>query len=74
MNRLIKRYILKAQRDKSNADVNEGALKEIKQDISGLKFELLECSKHDMDNMQKLIQHLGEAGLIQHPEKENPGI
>ncbi|KAK7883004.1 hypothetical protein WMY93_029178 [Mugilogobius chulae] len=64
MNRLIKRYILKAQRDKSNADVNEGALKEIKQDISGLKFELLEHSKHDTDNMQHLIQHLGEAGLI----------
>ncbi|XP_055022828.1 short transient receptor potential channel 6 [Boleophthalmus pectinirostris] len=64
MNRLIKRYILKAQRDKSNADVNEGALKEIKQDISGLKFELLEHSKHDMNNMQQLIQHLEEAGLI----------
>ncbi|XP_033833561.1 short transient receptor potential channel 6 [Periophthalmus magnuspinnatus] len=64
MNRLIKRYILKAQRDKSSGDVNEGALKEIKHDISGLKFELLEHSKHDMDNMQQLIQHLGEAGLI----------
>ncbi|CAL9684346.1 unnamed protein product [Knipowitschia caucasica] len=62
MNRLIKRYILKAQIDKCNADVNEGALKEIKQDISGLKFELLEHSKHDLDNMQQLIQDLGGAG------------
>uniref|UniRef100_A0A8C6WE50 Transient receptor potential cation channel subfamily C member 6 n=1 Tax=Neogobius melanostomus TaxID=47308 RepID=A0A8C6WE50_9GOBI len=56
MNRLMKRYILKAQRDKSNTDVNEGALKEIKRDISGLKFELLECSKHDMDNMQQCFK------------------
>uniref|UniRef100_A0A8C6S1P1 Transient receptor potential cation channel subfamily C member 6 n=1 Tax=Neogobius melanostomus TaxID=47308 RepID=A0A8C6S1P1_9GOBI len=70
MNRLMKRYILKAQRDKSNTDVNEGALKEIKRDISGLKFELLECSKHDMDNMQQLIQRLGQTGLFNDSAEE----
>lgn len=64
MNRLIKRYILKAQRDKGNAEVNEGELKEIKQDISSLRFELLERSKLNMENMAQLIQHFGEVGHV----------
>uniref|UniRef100_A0A3Q3J731 Transient receptor ion channel domain-containing protein n=1 Tax=Monopterus albus TaxID=43700 RepID=A0A3Q3J731_MONAL len=51
MNRLIKRYILKAQRNKSNYDMNEGELKEIKQDISSLRFELLERGNLDMETL-----------------------
>uniref|UniRef100_H3A1P8 Transient receptor potential cation channel, subfamily C, member 7b n=1 Tax=Latimeria chalumnae TaxID=7897 RepID=H3A1P8_LATCH len=42
MKRLIKRYVLKAQVDRENDEVNEGELKEIKQDISSLRYELLE--------------------------------
>nr|XP_046245688.1 short transient receptor potential channel 6 isoform X1 [Scatophagus argus] len=61
MNRLIKRYILKAQRDKENDEVNEGELKEIKQDISSLRYELLERGNHDMETLAKLIKQLGKV-------------
>ncbi|KAG8002342.1 Short transient receptor potential channel 6, partial [Nibea albiflora] len=65
MNRLIKRYILKAQRDKDNDEVNEGELKEIKQDISSLRYELLERGNHDKETLAKLIKQLGEAMRVQ---------
>ncbi|GLD53546.1 short transient receptor potential channel 6 [Lates japonicus] len=61
MNRLIKRYIVKAQRDKDNDEVNEGELKEIKQDISSLRYELLERENHDMETLAELIRQLGEV-------------
>ncbi|XP_056296268.1 short transient receptor potential channel 6 isoform X1 [Pseudoliparis swirei] len=61
MNRLIKRFILKAQRDKHNDEINEGELKEIKQDISSLRYELLERANHDMETLAKLISQLGEV-------------
>ncbi|XP_034718951.1 short transient receptor potential channel 6 isoform X1 [Etheostoma cragini] len=60
MNRLIKRYILKAQRDKDNDEIKEGELKEIKQDISSLRYELLERTNHDMETLAQLITQLGE--------------
>ncbi|XP_068440630.1 short transient receptor potential channel 6 isoform X2 [Clinocottus analis] len=69
MNRLIKRYILKAQRDKDNDEINEGELKEIKQDISSLRYELLERASHDMEAFAKLIGKLGEV-LHAHQREE----
>lgn len=39
---IIKRYLFKLQRDKENDEVNEGELDEIKNDISSLRFELME--------------------------------
>uniref|UniRef100_A0A7N6A6E5 Transient receptor ion channel domain-containing protein n=1 Tax=Anabas testudineus TaxID=64144 RepID=A0A7N6A6E5_ANATE len=63
MDRLIKRYILKAQSDKDNDEVNEGELKEIKQDISSLRYELLERENHDMETLAELIGQLGEVVL-----------
>ncbi|XP_042342934.1 short transient receptor potential channel 6 [Plectropomus leopardus] len=65
MNRLIKRYILKAQRDKDNDEINEGELKEIKQDISGLRFELLERANHDTETLATLIRQLGDVVHVQ---------
>uniref|UniRef100_A0A667ZJW7 Transient receptor potential cation channel, subfamily C, member 6b n=1 Tax=Myripristis murdjan TaxID=586833 RepID=A0A667ZJW7_9TELE len=65
MNRLIKRYILKAQRDKDNDEVNEGELKEIKQDISSLRYELLERKRHNMDTLEELIGRLREVVHVQ---------
>ena len=100
MDRLIKRYILKAQRDKDNDEINEGEfsrfsgyslvwitelwnpiwcrfthcptgeLKEIKQDISGLRFELLERASHDMETLAKLIKQLGDVGHVQQREEQ----
>ncbi|KAF7662850.1 hypothetical protein LDENG_00225300 [Lucifuga dentata] len=61
MNHLIKRYILKAQRDKEQDEVNEGELKEMKQDISSLRFELLERENHNTEMLAELIRQLGEA-------------
>lgn len=61
MNRLIKRYILKAQRDKDNDEVNEGELKDIKQDISSLRYELLEMGNHEMETLAELIRQLDEV-------------
>ncbi|XP_036936694.1 short transient receptor potential channel 6 [Acanthopagrus latus] len=70
MNRLIKRYILKAQRDKDNDEVNEGELKEIKQDISSLRYELLERGSRDMETLAKLIRQLGEVMNIHQREEQ----
>ncbi|KAM7398989.1 hypothetical protein PAMP_018286 [Pampus punctatissimus] len=65
MNRLIKRYILKAQRDKDNDEVNEGELKDIKQDISSLRYELLEMGNHEMETLAELIKQLDEVMHVQ---------
>ncbi|XP_071353529.1 short transient receptor potential channel 6 [Trachinotus anak] len=70
MNRLIKRYIVKAQRDKDNDEVNEGELKEIKQDISSLRYELLEREHHDMETLTELIRQLGEVLQVRQKEEQ----
>ncbi|XP_012877577.1 PREDICTED: short transient receptor potential channel 3 isoform X5 [Dipodomys ordii] len=66
MKRLIKRYVLKAQVDKENDEVNEGELKEIKQDISSLRYELLEDKSQATEELAILIHKLSE--------KLNPGM
>ncbi|XP_051506283.1 short transient receptor potential channel 3-like isoform X1 [Myxocyprinus asiaticus] len=58
--RLIKRYVLKAQVDKENDEVNEGELKEIKQDISSLRYELLEEKSQATEELSLLIQKLSD--------------
>ncbi|XP_039607182.1 short transient receptor potential channel 3 isoform X2 [Polypterus senegalus] len=60
MKRLIKRYVLKAQVDKENDEVNEGELKEIKQDISSLRYELLEDKSQASEELAVLIQKLSD--------------
>ncbi|XP_037531212.1 short transient receptor potential channel 7-like [Nematolebias whitei] len=60
MKRLIKRYVLKAQVDKESDEVNEGELKEIKQDISSLRYELLEEKSQAAEELALLIQQLGD--------------
>ncbi|XP_007172251.2 short transient receptor potential channel 7 isoform X1 [Balaenoptera acutorostrata] len=60
MKRLIKRYVLKAQVDRENDEVNEGELKEIKQDISSLRYELLEEKSQATRELADLIQQLSE--------------
>ncbi|XP_031427340.1 short transient receptor potential channel 6a isoform X2 [Clupea harengus] len=60
MKRLIKRYIIKSQSDKESDEVNEGELKEIKQDISSLRFELLEEKSHNLEDLANLIRRLEE--------------
>uniref|UniRef100_A0A3P8Z9S8 Transient receptor ion channel domain-containing protein n=1 Tax=Esox lucius TaxID=8010 RepID=A0A3P8Z9S8_ESOLU len=59
MKRLIKRYVIKSQIDKDSDEVNEGELKEIKQDISSLRYELLEEKNHNMEELAELIRSLG---------------
>ncbi|KAL0972672.1 hypothetical protein UPYG_G00193180 [Umbra pygmaea] len=60
MKRLIKRYVLKAQIDQDRDEVKEGELKEIKQDISSLRYELLEEKNQSMEDLAELIRRLGE--------------
>uniref|UniRef100_A0A803TS25 Transient receptor potential cation channel subfamily C member 7 n=1 Tax=Anolis carolinensis TaxID=28377 RepID=A0A803TS25_ANOCA len=60
MKRLIKRYVLKAQVDRENDEVNEGELKEIKQDISSLRYELLEEKSQATGELASLIQQLSD--------------
>ncbi|XP_060935927.1 short transient receptor potential channel 7b isoform X1 [Limanda limanda] len=60
MKRLIKRYVLKAQVDRESDEVNEGELKEIKQDISSLRYELLEEKSEAAGELALLIQQLGD--------------
>ena len=44
---LAKRYVMRKQQRDLNAGVTEDDLNEIKQDISGLRFELLEILKNN---------------------------
>ncbi|KAM6985147.1 short transient receptor potential channel 6a [Aplochiton taeniatus] len=60
MKRLIKRYIIKSQTDKENDEINEGELKEIKQDISSLRYELLEEKSQNLEELENLLKRLGE--------------
>uniref|UniRef100_A0A8C9V090 Transient receptor potential cation channel, subfamily C, member 6a n=1 Tax=Scleropages formosus TaxID=113540 RepID=A0A8C9V090_SCLFO len=67
MKRLIKRYVLQAQIDRESDEVNEGELKEIKQDISSLRYELLEEKSHSMEHLKNLIKRL-EGKLCVEPK------
>ncbi|XP_058042022.1 short transient receptor potential channel 6 isoform X1 [Ahaetulla prasina] len=69
MKRLIKRYVLKAQVDRESDEVNEGELKEIKQDISSLRYELLEEKSQNTEDLAELIRKLGEKLHIE-PKQE----
>nr|XP_046266380.1 short transient receptor potential channel 6a isoform X1 [Scatophagus argus] len=60
MKRLIKRYIIKAQSDRESDEITEGELKEIKQDISSLRYELLEEKAQNMETLDGLLKRLGE--------------
>ncbi|XP_074673105.1 short transient receptor potential channel 6 [Strix aluco] len=71
MKRLIKRYVLKAQIDKESDEVNEGELKEIKQDISSLRYELLEEKSQNSEDLAELIRKLGEKLSVDSKEEES---
>ncbi|XP_074837776.1 short transient receptor potential channel 6 isoform X2 [Carettochelys insculpta] len=71
MKRLIKRYVLKAQIDKESDEVNEGELKEIKQDISSLRYELLEEKSQNTEDLAVLIRKLGEKLSFESREEES---
>uniref|UniRef100_A0A8C5I9N4 Transient receptor potential cation channel subfamily C member 6 n=1 Tax=Junco hyemalis TaxID=40217 RepID=A0A8C5I9N4_JUNHY len=71
MKRLIKRYVLKAQIDKESDEVNEGELKEIKQDISSLRYELLEEKSQNSEDLAELIRKLGEKLSLDCKEEES---
>ncbi|KAK5887506.1 hypothetical protein CesoFtcFv8_016105 [Champsocephalus esox] len=60
MKRLIKRYIIKAQADKESDEITEGELKEIKQDISSLRYELLEEKSQNTETLEGLLRRLAE--------------
>ncbi|XP_013868241.1 short transient receptor potential channel 6 [Austrofundulus limnaeus] len=64
MSSLIKRYIIKAQRDTDKDEVNEGELKDIKQDISRLRYELLDRGNRGVDPLAELVRQLDEKDLI----------
>ncbi|XP_032283807.1 short transient receptor potential channel 6 isoform X2 [Phoca vitulina] len=69
MKRLIKRYVLQAQVDRESDEVNEGELKEIKQDISSLRYELLEEKTQNSEDLAELIRKLEEK-LSMEPNQE----
>ncbi|XP_040833151.1 short transient receptor potential channel 6 isoform X4 [Ochotona curzoniae] len=71
MKRLIKRYVLKAQIDKESDEVNEGELKEIKQDISSLRYELLEEKSQNTEDLAELIRKLGEKLSLEPNQDES---
>lgn len=71
MKRLIKRYVLQAQIDKESDEVNEGELKEIKQDISSLRYELLEEKSQNTEDLAELIRKLGERLSLEPKQEES---
>ncbi|XP_061817729.1 short transient receptor potential channel 6a [Nerophis lumbriciformis] len=60
MKRLIKRYIIKARADRESDEITEGELKEIKQDISSLRYELLEDKSQNVETLDGLLKRLGD--------------
>ncbi|XP_077361923.1 short transient receptor potential channel 6-like [Festucalex cinctus] len=60
MKRLIKRYIIKARADRESDEITEGELKEIKQDISSLRYELLEEKSQNTETLDELMRRLGD--------------
>ncbi|XP_051903295.1 short transient receptor potential channel 6a isoform X1 [Hippocampus zosterae] len=60
MKRLIKRYIIKARADRESDEITEGELKEIKQDISSLRYELLEEKSQNTEALDELMRRLGD--------------
>uniref|UniRef100_A0A8D3BZY0 Transient receptor potential cation channel subfamily C member 6 n=1 Tax=Scophthalmus maximus TaxID=52904 RepID=A0A8D3BZY0_SCOMX len=66
MKRLIKRYIIKARADRESDEITEGELKEIKQDISSLRYELLEEKSQNKETLEGLLRRLGEISPPKH--------
>ncbi|XP_077467741.1 short transient receptor potential channel 6 [Stigmatopora argus] len=66
MNRLVKRHILRAQRDKENHEVNEGEWNEIKRDISSLRYELLGRNQREVKSLAELIGQLSQVTQGKH--------
>lgn len=60
MKELVKRYIMKKQQRDQNAGVTEDDLNEIKQDISGFRFELLEILKNNDYKVDMFKQNPGK--------------
>ena len=60
---LVKRYIMRKQQRDLNAGVTEDDLNEIKQDISSLRFELLEILKKNDFKMDGLKQSAGKSAF-----------
>jgi hypothetical protein len=58
---LVKRYIMRKQQRDLNAGVTEDDLNEIKQDISSMRFELLEILKKNDFKMDGLKQSVGKC-------------
>ncbi|KAJ8020454.1 Short transient receptor potential channel 7 [Holothuria leucospilota] len=52
MKAIVKRYLFQLQRSKESDEVNEGELDEIKNDISSLRFELIELLNGDSESHQ----------------------
>ncbi|XP_023817144.1 short transient receptor potential channel 6 isoform X1 [Oryzias latipes] len=72
MSCLVKRFILKAQTDKENSEGNEAELKKIKQDISSLRYELLERRTREQKTMSELVQELREVLQEEEQMHDNP--
>uniref|UniRef100_A0AAQ4PJ99 Transient receptor potential cation channel subfamily C member 6 n=1 Tax=Gasterosteus aculeatus aculeatus TaxID=481459 RepID=A0AAQ4PJ99_GASAC len=71
MKRLIKRYIIKSQADKESDEITEGELKEIKQDISSLRYELLEEKSQNTETLDGLLR---SHNNIQHMHRYYPAL
>uniref|UniRef100_A0A3P9IKC4 Transient receptor potential cation channel subfamily C member 6 n=1 Tax=Oryzias latipes TaxID=8090 RepID=A0A3P9IKC4_ORYLA len=71
MSCLVKRFILKAQTDKENSEGNEGEALKIKQDISSLRYELLERRTQEQKTMSELVQELREVLQEEDKGQEN---
>uniref|UniRef100_A0A8C8A435 Transient receptor potential cation channel, subfamily C, member 6b n=1 Tax=Oryzias sinensis TaxID=183150 RepID=A0A8C8A435_9TELE len=58
MSCLVRRFILKALTDKENSEGNEGEALKIKQDISSLRYELLERRTREQKTMSEFKKNL----------------
>uniref|UniRef100_A0A8C8A348 Transient receptor potential cation channel, subfamily C, member 6b n=1 Tax=Oryzias sinensis TaxID=183150 RepID=A0A8C8A348_9TELE len=70
MSCLVRRFILKALTDKENSEGNEGEALKIKQDISSLRYELLERRTREQKTMsEKIGEHLEPDERLQQMQR-----
>uniref|UniRef100_A0A8C8E447 Transient receptor potential cation channel, subfamily C, member 6b n=1 Tax=Oryzias sinensis TaxID=183150 RepID=A0A8C8E447_9TELE len=72
MSCLVRRFILKALTDKENSEGNEGEALKIKQDISSLRYELLERRTREQKTMSEFVQELREVLQEEEQMHDNP--
>lgn len=73
MKAIVRRYLFQLQRSKESDEVNEGELDEIKNDISSLRFELLEMLTTSDPVVRNMQDSSGKPSNLQNGAPQSEG-